>query len=261
MAPTFPIGKVYPVPTIDLNADLGEGCGSDEELLALVSSASIACGAHAGDERIMRATIDAAAARGVSIGAHPGYPDRAGLGRIETGATPAEIRELVLRQLEVFAAACGAAGAAFRHVKPHGALYNRAMTDAGAAESIAGAVAAFDPALAVLCMPGSELLRAAQAAGLAVAREAFLDRAYESATVLVPRTAAGATISDPSAAAERAERMVLARVVPSADGTELAIEADSLCVHGDNPGAVALLRAVRFRLEAAGVTIAPLHPA
>ncbi len=261
MACWFPRGKVCLVPSIDLNADLGEGCGSDDELLALVSSASIACGAHAGDERTMRATIDAAAARGVSIGAHPGYPDRAGFGRIETGAGPAEIRELVLRQLEAFAAACAAAGAAFRHVKPHGALYNRAMIDAGAAESIAGAVAAFDPALAVLAMPGSQLLHAAQAAGLAVAREAFLDRAYESTTTLVPRMAAGATISDPSAAAGRAERMVLAHVVLSAGGEELAIAADSLCVHGDNPAAVALLQAVRFRLEAAGVTIAPLHPA
>jgi UPF0271 protein len=122
-------------------------------------------------------------------------------------------------------------------------------------------VAAFDPALAVLCMPGSELLHAAQAAGLAVAREAFLDRAYESATALVPRTAAGATISDPSAAAARAERMVLSGVVLSAEGTELVVEADSLCVHGDNPGAVALLRAVRLRLETAGVTIAPLQRA
>jgi UPF0271 protein len=261
MAGGLPGGKVCGVPSIDLNADLGEGCGSDEELLALVSSASIACGAHAGDERTMRATIEAAAAHGVSIGAHPGYADRARFGRIETGATPAEVRELVLRQLDVFAAACAAAGAEFRHVKPHGALYNRAMTDPGAAESIAGAVAAFDPALAVLCMSRSELLHAAQAAGLAVAREAFLDRAYESATALVPRTAAGATISDPSAAAARAERMVLAGVVLSAEGTELAIEADSLCVHGDNPGAVALLRAVRFRLEMAGVTIAPLQPA
>lgn len=261
MACGFPGGKVCVVPSIDLNADLGEGCGSDEELLALVSSASIACGAHAGDERTMRATIESAAARGVSIGAHPGYADRAGFGRSETGATPTEIRELVIRQLDVFAAACLAAGAAFRHVKPHGALYSRSMTDAGAAESIAGAVAAFDPALAVLCMPGSELLRAAQAAGLAVAREAFLDRAYESATALVPRTTAGATIRDPSAAAERAERMVLAGVVASADGTELAVEADSLCVHGDNPGAIALLRAVRSRLETAGVTIAPFRPA
>ncbi|MGK2935768.1 MAG: LamB/YcsF family protein [Gemmatimonadaceae bacterium] len=261
MAAGFPGDKVCVVPTVDLNADLGEGCGADEELLALVSSASIACGAHAGDQRTMRAAIDAAVERKVSIGAHPGYADRAGFGRIETGATPAEIRELILGQLATFAGACAAAGATFSHVKPHGALYNRAMGDPAAAESIARAVAAFDSTLAIMCMPGSELARSATAAGLGVAREAFLDRAYESSTALVPRGAPGATISDAAEAAARAERMVLARMVTAADGTDLRIEADSLCVHGDNPAAVVLLRAVRAGLENAGVTIAPVHPA
>jgi UPF0271 protein len=261
MAGGFPGDKVCVVPTVDLNADLGEGCGADEELLALVSSASIACGAHAGDERIMRAAIDSALARGVSIGAHPGYADREGFGRIETGATPAEIRELILGQLDTFAGACAAAGARFSHVKPHGALYNRAMSDAGAADSIARAVAAFDSSLAVMCMPGCELARAATATGLGVAREAFLDRAYHSLTALVARGAPGAMISDAAEAAARAERMVLDRTVTAADGTDLRIEADSLCVHGDNPAAVALLRSVRARLEHAGVTIAPVHPA
>ncbi|MEX1186515.1 MAG: 5-oxoprolinase subunit PxpA [Gemmatimonadaceae bacterium] len=249
------------MPTVDLNADLGEGCGSDEELLALVSSASIACGAHAGNERTIRATIDAALERGISVGAHPGYADRSGFGRIETGATPAEIRELILGQLDVFAAACAAAGAAFSHVKPHGALYNRAMGDPGAAESIARAVVAFDSSLVVMCMDGSELARAATAAGLGVAREAFLDRAYDSPTALALRAARGAVISEPAEAAARAERMVLARMVTAADGTDMRIEADTLCVHGDNPAAVALLRSVRARLENAGVTIAPVHPA
>lgn len=260
MAAGFPGDKLCVVTTVDLNADLGEGFG-DEELLALVSSASIACGAHAGDERTMRAAIGAALERGVSIGAHPGYPDRAGFGRIETGATPVEIRELVLAQLDVFAAACEEAGAAFGHVKPHGALYNRAMGDAGAAASIAGAVAAFDSSLALLCMPGSALARAAAAAGLGVAGEAFLDRAYESLTVLLPRGAPGAMITDAAEAAARAERMVLDRRVIAAGGTELQIEADSLCVHGDNPAAAELLRAVRARLENAGVAIAPVRQA
>lgn len=261
MAAGFPGDKLCGVPTVDLNADLGEGCGADGELLALVSSASIACGAHAGDERTMRATILAAVERGVSIGAHPGYPDRAGFGRVETGATPAEIRELILGQLDAFALACEAAGAEFRHVKPHGALYNRAMGDAGAAASIAYAVAAFDSSLTVMCMPGSELARAATTAGLGVAREAFLDRAYESLTGLVARGARGAMISDGAEAAARAERLVLDRTVIAADGAELRIEADSLCVHGDNPTATELLRAVRARLENAGVTIAPVHRA
>lgn len=261
MAGGLPAGKVSGVPTVDLNADLGEGCGADEALLELVSSASIACGAHAGDARTMRAAIDAALERGVSIGAHPGYPDRESFGRIETGATPAQIRELILGQLDVFGAACAAAGAAFRHVKPHGALYNRAMGDVGAADSIARAVAAFDSALTVMCMPGSALARAATAAGLRVAREAFPDRAYDSPTALVPRSAPGAVIGDAAEAAARAERMVLDGMVTAADGTDLRIEADSLCVHGDNPAAVVLLRAVRARLEKAGVTIAPVHPA
>lgn len=261
MAGWFPGDKVCVVPTVDLNADLGEGCGADEDLLALVSSASIACGAHAGDEHTMRATIDAALQRGVSIGAHPGYPDRERFGRIETGATPAEIRELILGQLDVFAAACAAAGAACSHVKPHGALYNRAMGDIGAAQSIARAVAAFDSSLTVMCMPGSELAQAAMAAGLGVAREAFLDRGYDSLTTLVPRGASGAMISDGALAAARAERMVLVHMVTAADGTDLPIEADTLCVHGDNPAAVTLLRSVRARLEGAGVRIAAVHPA
>lgn len=258
MADGFPGDKVCVVPTVDLNADLGEGCGVDAELLALVSSASIACGAHAGDERTMRATIEAALELGVSVGAHPGYADREGFGRIETGATPAEIRELILGQLDVFAGACAAAGAAFSHVKPHGALYNRAMADSAAAQSIARAIAAFDSTLAVMCMPGSELAGAAAAAGLIVAREAFLDRAYDSHTALVPRTSSGAMIDDAGHAAARAERMVLAHMVAAADGTDLRIEADSLCVHGDNPAAVELLRSVRARLEKAGITIAPI---
>ena len=247
------------MPSIDLNADLGEGCGLDEELLALVSSASIACGAHAGDERIMRIAIERALARDVSIGAHPGYPDRAGFGRVETGATPEEIRALLLAQLETFTAACGAVGARCRHVKPHGALYNRAMGDAAAAASIARAVADFDPSLIVLCMPTSRLHDAAETAGLAVAREAFLDRAYASATELVPRSSPAALIDDPATAAARAERMVVSRAVTSLDGADHELHAESLCVHGDNPRAAALMSAVRSALERAGVTIAPFH--
>lgn len=261
MARRFPARKVWFVPTVDLNADLGEGCGSDEELLRLVSSASVACGAHAGDERTMRVAITAAVERGVSVGAHPGYADRESFGRRETGATPAAIRELILAQLEAFAVACADVGATFSHVKPHGALYNRAMSERAAAESIAGAVAEFDASLMILCMPAGRLLEAAQAAGLRAVREAFLDRAYESASALVPRTDPAALITDPDMAAARAEKMVASRLVKSVDGSDHPLEADSLCVHGDNPDAVALMRAVRARLEARGITIAAFRRA
>lgn len=249
------------MPTIDLNADLGEGCGADEDLLRLISSASIACGAHAGDDRTMRHAIRAALHGGVSIGAHPGYPDREGFGRRETGATPGEIRQTLLAQLDAFAVACLDIGASFRHVKPHGALYNRATAEQAAAEAIARAVAEFDQSLIVLCMPGSQLLHAAAAAGLATAAEAFLDRAYETQWTLVPRSAPGATIDDPDVAAACAEQMVLAHSVTSIDGTRHSIDVESLCVHGDNPNAVALMRAARLRLEQRGVTIAPFRQA
>lgn len=205
----------------------------------------------------MRLTIDAALKRRVLVGAHPGYPDRAEFGRRETGATPAEIRALMLEQLGVFAGACADAGAGFSHVKPHGALYNRAMVDVAAADAIARAVTEIDPSVAVLCMPGSALQLAAEDVGLRVAREAFLDRAYQSATRLVPRTAPGAVLSDPGAAADVAERMVLESVFISVDGTVHPIHPESLCVHGDNPDSVALLRAARERLQSRGVTIAP----
>ncbi|HUR91835.1 MAG TPA: 5-oxoprolinase subunit PxpA [Gemmatimonadaceae bacterium] len=245
------------MPKVDLNGDLGEGSPNDGDLLDLLSSASISCGAHAGDERTMRLTIDAALKRRVLVGAHPGYPDRAGFGRREMGASPAEIRAMMLEQLGAFAAACADTGAGFTHMKPHGALYNRAMVDVAAADSIARAVIETDPSVVVLCMPGSALHLAAEDAGLRVAREAFLDRAYQSARRLVPRTDPGALASDPDAAADAAERMVLESVVTSVDGMVHPIHPDSLCVHGDNPDAVLLLRAVRERLQSRGVTIAP----
>lgn len=247
--------QIWHVPTVDLSADLGEGCAYDQELLELVTSASISCGAHAGDAHTIRAAIDGAVRRGVSIGAHPGYPDRDGFGRRETGASPREIERLVQAQLLTFAEACAAAGATCTHVKAHGALYNRSMVDDGAAESITRATLAVDPSLAVLCMPGSRLLLAAEAAGLRVAREAFLDRAYESPVALVARDQPGAMIVHPEMAAARARQMVVDRVLTLSDGSSRELHADSLCVHGDSPGAVALLRAVRDELIGTGVTV------
>lgn len=249
------------MPTVDLNADLGEGCGSDEELLELVSSASIACGAHAGDERTMRDTIEAALSRGVSVGAHPGYPDRDGFGRREIGASPSDIETLVSAQLTAFAAACDELGATFSHVKPHGAMYHRAATDAAAAVSIARAIGGVDRSLIVLCMPGSLLDHAADEAGLPTAAEGFLDRAYETQWALVPRSSPGASIDDPDVAAACAEHMVLGHSLTLIDGTQHAIDVESLCVHGDNPNAVALMRAARSRLEQRGVTIASFRHA
>ncbi len=259
IARKFPASKVWRMPTIDLNADLGEGYSADEDLFRLVSSASIACGAHAGDDLTMRHAIQAALHNGVSVGAHPGYPDRTGFGRRETGATPGEIRETVFNQLDAFAVACLDAGANFRHVKPHGALYNRATAEPAAAEAVAAAVAEFDRSLIMLCMPGSQLLHAAAAVGLATAAEAFIDRAYQTATILVSRAAPGAVITLPAVAAARAELMVLEHMVESIDGAKHAIRPASLCVHGDNPDAVALMRATRSLLERREVVIAAFH--
>lgn len=258
MAADFPRHKVSRVPSIDLNADIGEGSGCDSELLDLVSSASISCGAHAGDDRTMRVAIEAALRRGVSVGAHPGYPDPANFGRRETGDSPATIRDLMLSQLETFASVCADAGATFAHVKPHGALYNRAQRDRGVAESIVHAVAAVDGSLLVLGMPGSELLAAATRFGLPAAREAFLDRAYDAGGNLLSRDQAGAVIDDPATAAARAESIAATGTLEAADGSSVAVTAETLCVHGDNPGAVALVHAARTRLEQRGIAIVPL---
>ena len=247
--------------TIDLNADLGEGYGrwplDDRGLLDLVSSANVACGFHAGDPQVMERTVADATARGVAIGAHPGYPDLRGFGRRELGATPDEIRADVTYQRGALAAFCMAAGTRLRYVKPHGALYNRAARDEGAARAIAEAVGTVDTDLAVLTLPGSALAHAAESCGLRAAREAFLDRAYRADGTLVPRGEPGAVLHDPADAAARAVRLATEGTLLAADGTVLSVTPDSLCVHGDGEGAVALLRTVRDALTAAGLTIHP----
>ena len=248
---------------IDLNSDLGEGFGAyrlgpDEELFPLISSANVACGFHAGDPRVMARTVAAAACGGVGIGAHPGFPDRVGFGRREMAVTPEEARTDTLYQIGALAAFCRAAGAPLRHVKPHGALYNRAVKDTSLAEGIVAGVAAFDPGLIFLVQPRTALFAAAAGAGLTTAREGFADRAYHSDGTLVSRRVAGAVIDDPEAAAERAVRLVIDGRVPTIEGGELELTIDSLCIHSDTPGAVAIARAVRRRLDAAGVTVRPL---
>lgn len=250
------------MPTIDLNADLGEGFGiyrlpQEPGLLPLVTSASIACGAHAGDPMVMRDTVAAALRAGVVIGAHPGYPDREGFGRRELGASPAEITASVVAQVGALAAVCVAAGGRLRYVKPHGALYNRAARDPAAARAIAVAVHGVDPSLALLGLDGSVMLREAEELGLAAVREAFVDRAYLPDGSLVPRSEPGALLDDPTVVADRALRMVLEHHVVAVDGTRRLMRPQSLCVHGDGLHAVALVQAVRLRLTEAGVAIAP----
>jgi UPF0271 protein len=247
---------------IDLNADLGEGfgrwtLGADDALLQLVTSASVACGFHAGDPEVMLATARMAAARGVSIGAHPGYRDLVGFGRRDLGATPEQIRADVIYQVGALEACCRAAGTSVHYVKPHGALYNRAARDAAAADAIATAVRDVDPGLVLLGLAGSELLAAGRRAGLRVAAEAFVDRNYEPDGSLTPRHQPDALLKDPGACAARAVRMVGDRMVTARDGSPLALEADSLCVHGDGATAAALLRQVRDALSAAGVRLQP----
>ena len=251
--------RSVPIPVIDLNADLGEHDGDgyprDIALLDLASSANIACAEHAGSPEVLRRTIALALERGVSIGAHPGYPDREGFGRRELHLPADTIIAAYDRQLDRIAESCEKGGARMTYVKPHGALYNRAASDRDLAERIAMATAAFDSSLVLLTLPRSALAVAAAAQGLTVAREAFADRAYMPDGSLVPRDQPGATLENPAAAAERAARIALDRSVEAIDGSTIAIEADSLCVHGDGENALEMMSAVRAELERAGFTI------
>lgn len=246
---------------IDLNADLGESFGryslDDVPLLDVITSANVACGFHAGDPVVMRETVRRAARKGVTIGAHPGYPDLMGFGRRDLAATPDEVSAYVLYQLGALQACCAAEGARVRYVKPHGALYNRAAKDETIAEAIVEAVRRVDPELGVLGLGGSALVTAAERGGLRAVCEGFVDRGYQADGTLVPRGSPGAIIEDPEVASARALRMVRAGVVETVDGTLLPMKVDSLCTHGDGPHALALVRAVRARLHAAGVHIAP----
>jgi 5-oxoprolinase (ATP-hydrolysing) subunit A len=247
---------------VDLNADLGEAFGSsrifeDVALLELVSSANIACGFHAGDATTMRDTVNAAKIRGVTIGAHPSYPDIPGFGRRELGLPPKEISFHVATQLRVLRDICGAEGARLSYVKPHGALYNRAARDRNAANAIITAIREVGVSLTLLGLAGSEMAHAAERAGIAFASEAFVDRAYKADGTLVPRDQAGAVIHDVKSAVQRAVMLVKGKTITADDGTELHLSARSLCVHGDNPDAAPMLRTLRKRLEESGVMIAP----
>jgi len=250
------------VTSIDLNADLGEGFGryrleSDAALLDLVSSANVACGFHAGDPVVMRETVARAIARRVVIGAHPSYPDLQGFGRRDLALSPDEVEASIVYQVGALQAFCTAAGSKLRYVKPHGALYNRAAKDVEIARAIARGIRSLDASLVLLGLDGTVMLTAAQEAGLEVAREAFADRAYQADGHLVPRGQPGAVLDDVDAVVERAHRMITERYVIAIDGTRRIVRPDSLCVHGDGPHAVAIVRALRERLESGGIEIAP----
>ena len=245
--------------TIDLNCDMGEGCGADEALMSFVSSANVACGGHAGDEASMRETVRLARRRGVAVGAHPSYPDRAGFGRKRLQRSPAEVRGDVVAQVRALAAICRAEGVPLVHVKQHGSLYNAAAEDEGLARAIAEAVRDVDPGLVVVCLAGSPMARVVRGLGLACAEEAFADRGYTSRGTLVPRGEPGALVHEPQAVAARASRIARERTVVAVDGTTVPVAAETLCLHGDTPGAATLAEAIRARLAADGVTVRALR--
>jgi UPF0271 protein len=247
---------------IDLNADLGEGfgvwrLGDDDALLEVVTSANVACGFHAGDPTTMRRVCARAAANGVAIGAQVSYRDLAGFGRRFIDVEPAELADDVLYQLAALDGIARSSGSRVSYVKPHGALYNAVVGHEAQALAVVDAVRAFDGALPVLGLPGSALLRAARAAGLRPVAEGFADRAYTPAGALVPRREPGALVQDPADVAARAVRMARDGEVVAVDGTTVPAAVESVCVHGDTPGAVGIARAVRTALESAGLTPAP----
>ena len=246
---------------VDLNCDVGESfgryaLGDDEGILPHVTSANIACGFHAGDPVIMRRTVRLALRLGVAVGAHPGFPDLGGFGRRELHASPDEVEAMVLYQVSALAGIAAAEGGRLRHVKPHGALYNMAARDPRLAGAVARGVAAAGDGLILVGLSGSHLLDAGRAAGLAVASEAFADRAYEADGALRSRSLPGAVIGDADAAVARVLQMLRDGSVAAATGERVALRADTVCIHGDTPGAASLAAAVRAGLEAGGVAVA-----
>ncbi len=242
--------------SVDLNADLGEGAGHDDELLALVTSANLACGIHAGDAILMRTSLLGAKQRGVAVGAHPSLPDRENFGRREISLPADEIFALVLYQLGAFQALAHSLGTQPQHVKPHGALYNMAARDEEIADAIVRALRAIDPKLILFAPAQSALSRAAEANEVHLAREVFADRNYMPDGSLVPRDRSEALLHDPEEAANRVFGMLRNNRVRAIDGSEIAVEVDTICVHGDTPGAVEFARELRIALHQMGVVVA-----
>jgi UPF0271 protein len=245
---------------VDLNSDVGESFGTyklglDEDVLRYVSSVNIACGWHAGDPMVMEKTVALAKENKLGIGAHPGFPDLIGFGRRNMVITPKEARNYLIYQIGALAAFTQAAGTSLQHIKLHGAFYNMVSADAVLAREVAKAIYDVNKDLIVLALAGSELVKAAKELGLKVAEEVFADRAYNSNGSLVSRKLPGSVIHDKDLAIERVKRMVAEGKVTAIDGTDIAINADSICVHGDNPEAVAFVKLIRERLEADGVQV------
>ncbi|MFI4967451.1 MAG: LamB/YcsF family protein [Gammaproteobacteria bacterium] len=240
---------------IDLNADVGEECGDDAALIPLLTSANVACGGHAGDVAVMRRTVEFCLGHGVRIGAHVSYPDREHFGRRDMSLTPAELEASVLDQLQALAAVARAAGTRVTYLKAHGALYNRMADDATVADAVLAALTAFDPKLKLLTLPGSTAVDRARAVGIEAVGEAFADRGYRDDARLQPRSESGAVISDATQVAARGLRLVRENIVESVSGNAINVQARSLCMHGDTPGAVGLARALRAALEGAGVEL------
>lgn len=248
------------MPTVDLNCDIGESfgawtSGSDAEVLAQVTSANIACGFHAGDPATMHRTVDLALEHRVALGAHPGLPDLAGFGRRVMEVTPDEAYDMVVYQVGALAAFAAVRGARLTHVKPHGALYNMAATRMSLADAIARAVRDVDRHLMLFGLAGSSLVTAARALGMTAIEEVFADRRYSSDGTLVSRKERGAVIEDASAAVRQAVRMVRDGRVTAIDGTDVAVRADTICIHGDTPGAAGHARALRAALADAGIEV------
>ena len=244
----------------DINADLGEfeeslADGTDFELMRYVTSANVACGGHAGNERTMRQILSAARKLQVAAGAHPSYPDRANFGRVESSLSPMEIEHSVGQQIGALAKIAESLDMRLVHVKPHGALYHAANTKHEVALAIGRAVRAIDPDLIMVGQAGSHALDAWRSMGLRCAAEAFADRAYEPGGTLRKRTLSGALIDDPARAAQQAIELAVRHKVVTGDGSELAVEADTICIHSDTPGSVAIAREVNQRLKEAGVLV------
>jgi 5-oxoprolinase (ATP-hydrolysing) subunit A len=246
--------------SIDINADLGESeeslaSGTDFELMRYISSANIACGGHAGNEQTMRQTLAVARELKVAVGAHPGYPDRANFGRIESPLSPFEIEASVIQQVTALAEIAESLDMRLMHVKPHGALYHAANTNREVALAIGRAVKAINPQLVMVGQAGSSALPVWHSLGLRFAAEAFADRAYEPEGTLRKRTLPGALLDDPERAAQQAIDIVVRHKIIASDGSELTIEANTICIHSDTPGSVAIAREINQRLKAAGVLL------
>jgi UPF0271 protein len=251
--------------SIDLNSDLGENVperivSDDESMLRLVTSANVSCGFHAGSPEGIRDTLAAAVQSGVVIGAHPGYRDYENFGRAEVEIDSATLQAHVEYQLGALMGLAAAVGGRVAYIKPHGALYNTIARDERSSKDVVAAIRAIDPSLVLLGLSGGVVLRVAERAGLAIAAEAFADRAYQPDGQLVARTEPGAVLHDPAAVAERMVRLASDGVIRAIDGTDVPVDAQSICVHGDSAGAVAMAAETRRMLEGAGITIAPFAP-